>query len=216
VAIAALALKQIFLRQGSQTQSAASDDSQKKRSLLWRLLLKKVARSKKKITRRQKVTEPTTRTPQNDPDPVGFSTSQNKPSEGHGIACLAFIEAEYALAYSKAQAEGKADNLDPDTRAALESALIYLEQFWRPVKHGCLICQREISGSGDRTRVPSGEIVVVVPFDVTEGERLFGGLCADCTLKPQIEKEAEAWAVIGRLTAHPHRAGKGVRPRWRS
>jgi hypothetical protein len=181
----------------------------------------RVARSEKladskKVTRRQKVAEPTTRTPQNDLHPVGLGTSQNTASEGHGIACLAFIEAEHALTYSEAQAEGKVDELDPDTRAALESALIYLEQFWRPVKHGCLICQREISGSGDRTRVPSGEIVVLVPFDVTEGERLFGGLCGDCTLKPQIEKEAEVRAAIGRLTAHPHRAGKGVRRPWRS
>jgi hypothetical protein len=166
---------------------------------------KQGARSKKrahlkKVTRPQKVAEPTSRTPQDDPDPVRFGTTQNKASEGDGTAGLAFIEAEYALAYSQAQTEGKADKLDPDTRAALESALAYLEQFWRPAKLGCLICQRDISGSGDRTRVPSGEIVVVAPFDLTEGERLFGGLCGDCTLKPQVENEAEAWAAIGRLT----------------
>jgi hypothetical protein len=161
---------------------------------------KKVARSKKKITRRQKVTQPTTRTPQDHPDPVGLSTSQNKPSESHGIAGLAFIEAEHAVVYSRLQTEGKVDKLDADSRAALESALAYLEQFWRPAKLRCLLCERDISGSGDRTRVPNGDIVVVVPFALTAGERLFGGLCADCTLKPQVEKEAEAWAAIGRAT----------------
>jgi hypothetical protein len=163
---------------------------------------KKCARSKKrahskKVPLPQKVAKPTARTPQDDADPVGFGPSQNKASDG--IAGLTFIGAEHALAYSEAQIEGKADKLDPDTRAALECALTHLEQFWRPAKLGCLLCQRDISGSGDHTRVPSGEIVVVVPFDLTEGERLFGGLCGDCTLKPRIDKEAETWAAIGRL-----------------
>jgi hypothetical protein len=129
-----------------------------------------------------------------------MSTSKNKASEGHRIAGLAFIEAEHAVVYSRLQTEGKVDKLDPDTRAALESALAYLEQFWLPAKLRCLICERNISGSGDRTRVPNGDIVVVVPFDLTAGERLFGGLCHDCTLKPQVQKEAEAWAAVGRLT----------------
>jgi hypothetical protein len=129
-----------------------------------------------------------------------MSTSQTKAGENHGIAGLAFLEAEYAVVYSRVQAEGKADKLHPDTRAALEIALTYLEQFWRPAKLECLICQRDISGPGDRTRVPFGEIVVVVPFDLTAGARLFGGLCADCTLKPKVDKETEAWAAIGRLT----------------
>jgi hypothetical protein len=113
---------------------------------------------------------------------------------------LAFIEAEYAVVYSKLQTEGKAGKLDPDSRAGLESAVAYLEQFWRPAKLKCLICERDISGSGNRTRLPNGEIVVVVPFDPTAGPRLLGGLCADCTRKPKIEKEAEAWAAIGRAT----------------
>ena len=78
--------------------------------------------------------------------------------------------------------------------------MTYLEQFWRPAKLRCLLCPRDVSGSGDRTRVPNGEIVVVVPFDLTQGEWLFGGLCADCTLTPQVEKEAQAWAAIGRAT----------------
>ena len=163
---------------------------------------KKAARSKKRAhlkKRPQKVAEPSTRTPQNAPGPVGFGTSQNKAND-HRIACLAFIEVEHAIVYSKLQTEGKADKLDAHTRAALETAVAYLEQFWRPAKLKCLLCPRDISGSGDRTRVPSGDIVVVVPFDVTEGERLFGGLCGDCTLKPQIEKEAGAWAAIGRAT----------------
>jgi hypothetical protein len=128
-----------------------------------------------------------------------MSTSKNKAND-HRIACLAFIEAEHAIVYSKVQAEGKADKLDAQTRAGLESAVAYLEQFWRPAKLKCLLCPRDISGSGDRTRVPNGDIVVVVPFDPTTGPRLFRGLCADCTRKPKIEKEAEAWAAIGRLT----------------
>jgi hypothetical protein len=148
-----------------------------------------------------------------------MSTSQNKASNSHGIAGLAFIEAEYALVYSQAQTEGKADKLDPDTRAALESALAYLEQFRRPAKLGCLICQRDISGSGDRTRVPSGEIVVVVPRD-----RGCGAIRSDRGRKAfwrPVQRRAQASDREGsrglggdRTThgnsAHPHRAGKGV------
>jgi hypothetical protein len=133
-----------------------------------------------------------------------MSTSQNKASKGDEVLGLAFFEPEHALAFSQLQTEGKINKLDPHSRAALKSALAYLKQFWRPAKLTCLICQRDISGSGDRTRVPSGEIVVVVPFALTKRARLVGGLCEDCALKPQVEKEAETWAAIGRVTGIRH------------